>query len=410
MPATRRLIFIIIVLFLLLLVLVVPGVSWSQTPPSPWQEPAREFSKKIVALTGPRQTVTLSVRNISSLSDSEVAAVSAALETELRAVGLRLATKINGAPELRITLSENLQGFLWIAEFLRDGGRDVAMVAVPKVSVTVTAATTQRLTLQSKLIYEQDEPILDFGFGPSDARLFVVGHSQIAKYAPDGGSWKLTQSDQLPQMVQLSRDPIADLRFDAESFWLLFAGFQCHGGPQASLPMMCSNLAENRDSASPQKSQISPQIVPGRNFYRSLDLNESEHPLHYGEVWLYQDGKTVLVKTGLDGAAWILRQGGAGADEATKFGWGSQLGIVKSGCGKGTQLLVTAPGDWTDPDTIQAVEFDGVQPISVAPPLLMPGPVMKLNFVPLFETALAVVHNLKTNRYEAHIITLSCGH
>ncbi len=418
MPATRRLIlFIIIILLLLLLFIVVPSVSWSQTPPpNPWQDPARELAKKIVAITGPRQTVTLAVRNISSLSDSEVAAVRLALDAELRAAGLRLAAKPDAAPELRITLSENVQGLLWIAEIPHDASSEVAMVSLPKTAAFPPTATTQMFVLHPKLIYQQDEPILDFGFAepksPSGARLFVVGRSQVETYIPNGSGWKLIQSAQLPHPMISSRDPIADLRINADSsFWLWLAGFVCRGGPQPSPQMTCSDIVMNRDSTSPQKSDFSPQIVQGRNFYRvpDFDTGGPGETLQYAEMWLKQDGRTVLVKIRLDGTAWILREVQSGASEATKSGWGSQLGVVESGCGKGMQLLVTAPGDWTAPDAIQAVEFDGLQPANVTAPLLMPGPVIKLNFDLPNGMAFAVVRNLNTNRYEAYTLTLSCG-
>jgi hypothetical protein len=97
------------------------------------------------------------------------------------------------------------------------------------------------------------------------------------------------------------------------------------------------------------------------------------------------------------------------AKGTSKLGWGSQLMGIDVGCGKGSQLLVTAPGDWTESDTIQGVEFDGSQPSNVTAPLLMPGPVLNFNLDFQNGMALAVVHNLATGRYEAYTLTLTCG-
>jgi hypothetical protein len=416
MPTTRRLILIIVILFLLLLFLVVPGVSWSQTPQNPWADPARELAKKIATSSAPRQTFALTVRNMSSLSDVEVAAVREALEAALRTAGLGVAGKSNTAPELRITLSENLQGLLWVAEIAREEARDVAMISFAKASAPASTETSRMFALQSKLVLEQNEPILGFGFSKprsaAEARyLMMVGSSQLAVYAPDGFGWKRIQSAQLPQAVVASRDPIAYLHIDEEShYWLLIAGFQCHGGPLPTPQLTCSEIATSRDARSTQRAGVSEQIVLGRNYFRVPEIEKGDETRKYSEMWLRQDGKTIMVRMRLDGGAWILREAGAGADEATKYGWGSQLGVLDSGCGKGTQLLVTAPSDWTEADAIQAVEFDGVQPINVSAPLLMPGPVMNLHFDFSKAFALAVVHNLKTNRYEAYTLTLSCGH
>ena len=71
-------------------------------------------------------------------------------------------------------------------------------------------------------------------------------------------------------------------------------------------------------------------------------------------------------------------------------------------------MLATRAGEVSEPDAIQswAVEDRAATPVTA--PILFPGPVTALwNSSP--DSALAVVHNLASGRYEAYLVTLTCG-
>ena len=72
---------------------------------------ARELARKI----GRQDITSLTIRNASSLSDTEVTEVRRAIETELRVRPGSEGSTVN------ITLSENVQGRLWIAEIQQLG-------------------------------------------------------------------------------------------------------------------------------------------------------------------------------------------------------------------------------------------------------------------------------------------------
>lgn len=418
MPATRRLILIIIVLLLLLLFIVVPGVSWSQTPQNPWQEPARELAKKVVAITGPRQTLALVLRNISALSDSEVAAVRVALEAELRVAGLRLAAEPNSAPELRVTLSENVQGFLWVAELPREDSREVAMVSLPKTSSPAPAAATQMFVLQSKLIYEQDEPILDFVFldewdSAKAKRLVVLEPWKLTSLQKVNQNWQVHQSFALPSPKLASRDPRSFLLIRNDAVFAFLPDHACWSAIGLTLALNCWN----RDQGAPKPSalEMTPldmRLVTGKNYFRwgfpiGNDPTLRER-LYYDSTSLLVRGESFKLDAMIDGRT-VRHTSGSDTVVAIQSEWGSQLRGILSECGKGSQLLATGTGDWTESDLIQAFAYDGTKPVLVSNSINFSGPVTELRAGTPAQTVIAIAHNLKTGRYEAYTLTLSCG-
>ncbi|MBI3661491.1 MAG: hypothetical protein HY234_00350 [Acidobacteria bacterium] len=419
MPATRRLILIIIVLLILLLFLTVPGVSLAQASLNAWQDPARELAKKIAVIASPRQTVTLSVRNISSLADSEVAAVRLALEAELRVGGLRLAAKPNGAPELRITLSENLQGLLWVAELLRNDGREVAMVSLPKAAAPTPTATTQMFVLQSKLIWEQDDPILDFalldpGNPGAGQRLLLLEPTGLSLYQADQEHFKFQQSVPLPTNGTPARDPRGYLVLRDDHFLLSIAGNLCRGFLDQKLNVTCWNQSQDVPRQYVEELHwLELSLVPRRNYFRQRfraeGSDEQGESLFSSAAGWVEGGEPLRFDVGLDGVARLYRMNADRAPAARFSGWGSQVSGISSHCGRERQLLVTRAGDWTELDAVQAFDVIGTQAVAVSSPLEFPGPVKELWPGKTFMTALAIVQNLKTSRYEAHTLTLSCG-
>src|ERR1700680_3532585 len=101
-------------LFLFLLVLW-PGAMQAQD----FDAGARALAEKIAARAGPRGTLSLEVRNLSSLSVAQVAAVKQMLEAGLREHGTTLTAGPPADSEVRVTLAENVQGYVWVAEVRR---------------------------------------------------------------------------------------------------------------------------------------------------------------------------------------------------------------------------------------------------------------------------------------------------
>src|SRR6266496_1325372 len=95
-----------------------------------WDAQLALLAGKIVAISGPG-TATLEVRNISSLPAEQVTAIRRELELQLRADGVQVRQEHEASVGIRVTLSENRRGWLWIAEIQQGSETRVAMLELP---------------------------------------------------------------------------------------------------------------------------------------------------------------------------------------------------------------------------------------------------------------------------------------
>src|SRR3990172_8190660 len=93
---------------------------------------AAGLARKIAQSGGAGETFVLNVRNVSSLNPPEVAQAERALETELLTHRLKIDRGPDAASRIDVTLSENIDGLLWVAEIRNGERRDVVRVAAPR--------------------------------------------------------------------------------------------------------------------------------------------------------------------------------------------------------------------------------------------------------------------------------------
>src|SRR5712675_444098 len=106
------------VVFGLLFLSILPCVVQAQSMP----EAAVQMAARISSLLQRRATVSLDFQNLTALAPAESSSFRSALELELRKAGLAVATT---QPEvrLRVTISENTRGLLFVAEILTGDAR-----------------------------------------------------------------------------------------------------------------------------------------------------------------------------------------------------------------------------------------------------------------------------------------------
>jgi hypothetical protein len=342
-----------------------------------------------------------------------------ALEAALRNAGLGVAGKSNTAPELRITLSENLQGLLWVAEVLREGASDVVMVSLPKISAPAPAAATQMFVLQSKLIYQQDDPILDFDLRdvPSGATpsLLVLEPARLAIYKLQNATWQPQQFVSISENGPWPRDVRGRLLINRTFSDLHIPGIHCQGGAPLRIDLKCEEddawtlirteeiyagavLAKGRNFfVDPRHLEGSPNRELKLRFYTIAGLGPRDEA-----IWLLSllNGRTVLY-TDIQTTKPQLQEG--------LTGWGSEIASIETECGRRWQVLASKPTDWAETDALQAFEVVEHMPIAVSSQISFPGPITALWTTTEGDSARAVVRNLMTNRYEAYTLTLSCG-
>ncbi len=255
--------------------------------------------------------------------------------------------KLPGEAQLQLTLSESAEDYVWVAAIRRGEAHEVVIVSAARDGAKKAGAREPSLTLQRKLIRAQEKRILDFGWVPDGD---AAGGSILVVLEPD----KIAFYDHRAEAWQLNREiaipharPVqrdVDGRIDLRAGTATLADAVCGGEFQRPETVTCKSVGSAPDA----------------------DL--------------------------------ALMQGNIIESYAA----------FASNCGSGPLTLGTGPGDWTEPDFIQAYG-DKNQKDPIAQPIQFPGPILALWPSEDGKTARVVSRNLQTGAYEASIVSVSCG-
>jgi hypothetical protein len=295
---------------------------------------ARDLART-VAVAAARDPVLLSVRNLSTLGPAGAAAIRREFESELRARGARL---VEAAPaaELRLTVSENLTNFLLVAELRRGDERQVLMNSWPRTPPSpqpgtngdAHGGTLPQVTLEKKLLWEQEQPILDAvrlddGILVLDAARVLLVRGQQRQSVP------------IPLLHAWPRDMRGRLLASGTVFTGWLPGVVCSGAVQPQLSAEC------RESQEPWP--LAPGAIavfsPARNFFEGRvaigswgahDVPQFYSAAPAGDAWVFSgDGGRARIYT----RSW---EPGGAIDH-----WGADLAGVQTPCGP--RILATRP-------------------------------------------------------------------
>jgi hypothetical protein len=319
------------------------------------------LASKIGALAGPQKTISITVKNISSLSEVETTGIRQGLEADLAKRGLRVAGESSAETQANVTLSEGEQGYVWVAEVRRGSTERTEMVSAPKIEAASGHEASGALLLEKRLTWEQAGKFLDFtvltnpmGFYST---LVILEPSRLAFYrSADATNWQSWHTVDIPRPNPWNRDLSGSIDEEAGNAYLAGGtGFlrrpnvRCTGGFERPEGVQCSRWSDDR---------IIETVGP-----KSLGHEQSEGVL----LW--------------------------------------------TRCGQESVVLSTGTGDWTQPDSIQGYLLSSLTgdavPSGVA--IEMEGPVVALQRVGRQSAVRAVVHNLRTGNYEGYIVTATCG-
>jgi hypothetical protein len=339
----------------------------SQGTPAPTQKsaldaPARELVRRIAASLPVGTRVTIEVRNQSSLSEDDASALRATMAGELSARGLRTAGEGSAAASVTVTLSENVQGYVWVAQILDGDDSAVLLQSVPRENAVAAAPESKKIVLRKELLWSGPAHIL----GAAEARapngdtidLFLLELETTTAVITDS---KDSFRTELPFVVPGSRDPEAHLSFYDDRITVDF--FIRHGvGSGYDVDECVFSTA-------------------GREMANCPELRHFPPPDAFSEP---PAGPSVL---------------------------GDQGALVLLLCLDTQALLSSGRGDYTQSDSIAAEAINKQDGLSS--PVEFPGPVINLEAAPLDqkfdESTLAIVHNLKNGNYEVYRITAACG-
>jgi hypothetical protein len=366
-----------------------------------------ELARKTVALAGRGEPVSVSWRNLSPLDSGDFRQVRSAFDAALREAGARVSEKEDrpGGPsyvDARLTVSGNASQFLLVEEARKGDYAQVWIASWKRPAPTGTPAGSV-LTLEKKLVWEQEEQILDVVV--LNQGMLVLSPSRLSLHGDTG-----TQSLPITPPRSWPRDLRGHLRVNGGGFKAYLPGVVCSGATEPSLTMECHPGDESWTLDAGSRGEILANFAPGRNYFDGRvstpnGIRKTIAPF-FSAASAEENGRQYWLLAMLDGRTQIFDA--AFEPVGSVAPWGSDLAATETHCGGGWQTLATKAGEGREPDAVRAYGLVNRAPVPLSAPLDLAGPVTA--FWSLGgNRALAVVADLATGRYEAYVITVNCG-
>jgi hypothetical protein len=409
-PASR---FVSSAVFILALFFALPGKAQN------WAGAEEELAGKIVSAIGQQaavqKTVALEVVNRSSLGAAITDDIRRNLLTQLAALGVRFAGAGEAAAIVRVSLSEDLQNYIWIAEIRSDGNTPwVVMISLPRPGILEVEPVAAAMALKSIPLWSQTERILDVAvIDGNPTWMLVLDANSVAFYRLQDSRWQLEQSSPIVHSRPWPRDLRGRLVLRKEKGHLFDAylpGVFCQSS-DASPPVMACSDSDTAWPVGTETFNLNAAFASARNFFSGALSpgvgRQAMAPAFYSAAPVPREQTTWWLLATVDGQIHLLD--GNTDQVVEKLGWGSEIVTVHSGCGSGWQVLATESGAGKT-DTVRAFEVTGREPIAASAALEMTGSISALWTESGGGSAVAVVHNSETGSYEAFRLTVTCGH
>ena len=426
------------------------GIS-AHAAPNPWEKPAADLADQIAAILGPGQT-HLTIHNLSSISANEIPAIRRLLAQDLKAHGISLAGA-ESASSIRVTLSQDWRDGLWVAEIVEGNTTQVVMVEAGLTRVPSAGLNTQdRMTLRRQLVWATDESIPP-PTGPAsiedrslaaldlNEQVVVLTEQGVAIYLAGSRGWSFERQFPFPARNSIPRDPRGILipSADGSGFTAFTAGLECVGSyrsptdpaakPSDGWMVQCHTSDDPwpitqpaiaqatgvHGSAAPtsateaRRPSLSAFYNAARDYFTGVVTPSIgvDLPPFYSAGLIPRAGSSVaLLFGGIDGKVQLVENNALHPVAGTRD-WGSDFAVLNSGCGSGTQIIVSGSGEATS-DSLRAYEPPALEAIPASAPMAMDGTVMALWTAPDGKSVLAVARNA-ANQYEVDRVTALCN-
>src|ERR1700676_1692739 len=320
------------------------------------EDSARDMARKVGATLPPQEDVSVELHNLSTITPKEVDRVSQAFSGGLRDSGFNL--DHGGATHVSVMLSENVKGFLWSAEISRGGTLRVVLTAVPRNLGDRPVSNSMPILLRGEKFWEGPEKILDAteltNSNDAGTLLLLEPDGLIIRKKGADGSFKV----EIPSAQAATRIPVGSVQGENECRLLEFS-------PCVVVMLnghICTIAVETR----------------------TVGECHGEGPLSAGDF--------ILLRPFFLGTL--------------PRGRSEPLIEMSSPCGTEIQLGF-GTGDYTQPDSVQAFDWQSATYVPLSNELSFLGPVMVLHVIDHLPTA--IVRNLQTGNYEAYRISITCG-
>jgi len=375
-----------------------------------WRQPVSELTEKIAAITGPG-VVALELVNRSSISSADAEEIRRELTSSLAASGVRVWQPDQAAAAIQLTLSENLEEYVWVAEIQgAQGDKNVLLVSLPRPDSAVSAANLPPVTIRRTPLVSQPEPILDVAvLEGTPRRAVVLGRNRVAIEQLENGRGSVIEWLPVSSPNPLPRDARGRIFLRKDRvFDVYLPGLICRSTNSTPLGMNCSP-SDDPWPLGPEDSGVAAFFSPARNFFTGALVpgigRQRSGPPFYSAAAIPEANYLLWIFAGLDGQIHLLD--GFNQQVLGKVRWGSNVASVHAPCRPQWQVLADLPETET-PDAIQAFEFSGREPVPVSAKLNLNGSVTALRAGPGVEAGLAIYRNSATGNYEALELNFDC--
>jgi len=362
---------------------------------------------------------------MSSVTAEQIPAIRRLLEQDLKARGV-VSSGADSATLIRVTLSENSRGRLWIAEIVEGKQTRVVMIRVDTMAVHVPPAQIG-LMLRKQRIWSPDEvvpsdsaPLNDpvLAVTETSTSLIVLRQDAIVVYSISAAGWHEQQRVDIVHRAGSTRDPrgVVLRSNDGNGFTAFTADTRC-GGTYAQAtdnsgwtihchasddpwPLIASNESGNTMKAfyNASRDYFTGVIVPSLG----VDLP----PFYSAAVLPRANENIAMLINGVDGKSQVAENNTIQPVTGTRD-WGSDFAALRSGCGANTQIIASNSGEALT-DSLRAYEIPAQDAIPVSAPMLMEGTVTALAPAADGKSVLAIVRQ-STGNYEVDRVTALCN-
>ncbi len=379
-----------------------------------WSMPEHQLARKILEITG-TGSASVTFENRSSLGRRNSDIIQNGLRTALENVGIRATQNSPETNSVLITLSENANSYVWVAQVRTSQGHNsVVMVSIPKPVEAARDRESVPMTLHKTFLWAQPDPMLDvlvLEEGTPPGRIAVLEPERVAVYRLQAGKATLEQSAAISHASAWPRDlrgrmlPGGDHLFD-----VYLPGLFCRSTSTAPLALAC------RASDEPwplivNKAVVSAraQFVARRDYFSgtitpAVGTLSSVNPF-YSAAAIVRDASALWVFGGTDRQIHIVD---GVSDRVSTVNWGSDIAGLQTSCGSGWQILGTSAGI-DGADSIRAYEIPDRDPVPVSPAIDFDGAISTMWTESKGDTGLAIVRNQVTGNYEAFRLAMACG-
>jgi len=271
--------------------------------------------------------------------------------------------------EVTATLSQNLKGYLLIAEMHRENENIVEMASVARpIPMPETAAGFR---LDRRLLWEQEAPILDVVVVGD--QMLVLDTAGLTRYEQRDSKWQKAEAEAID--IAPIRDPRGRLTVNDNSLIAETAGLTCRGTLKPSVALEC---------------QPGGRFTAGRN-----TIEEAGWQPYFTHAVI--GGNDVLGAA--DGRTYVYDA--ARKQVSVSDAW-NDFAVVASSCA--TAKIIAA---YSATNSLAIFDLVNQSPLRVSDSMEMPGPVTAM--WPAGSAAVTVVRNKDTSRYEAYSIAVDCG-